>query len=265
MIRKLQGHVCTFLCVAVLCGPSVQAGLFHGHPYQDRHFNLNSTPRTSDSGYSGALVDSGSSFSPNYGNQVRSGSTSESIGGVSKPTLNAILRVWVPDELPVEVNGYPTRPQSLAGIHSNSRVFSLEGLDVDRVSPCDIVIKCIDQLGNTTEYRRALSVIGGGNYEVRFPRDFEPVDEDFSEFEDIQQVPAPVNLGTENWSTPHSRSPDYEEPIETFPNDSELTTGAESIIQPAGQESSPSDDVIEILPGTPPVTKENSQPSKTSK
>ncbi len=193
MVVKLHTKFCASLFVAFQFATNLQAGIFWGHPYQDRYFNYNSTPRYGSSGYSGAQNGPAHGYSSNMemnapSETMHSGLSSGAMVGSHRPSMNAILRVWVPDGLTVEVNGYPTRPQSLAGIHGNSRVFSLEGLDMDRVSPCDIVVKCFDQLGNTLQYRRALSVSGGGNYEVRFPRDFEPMVEHSSEFETVHPM-----------------------------------------------------------------------------
>lgn len=262
MIRKFQFRWCAFLIVVALLEPSVQAGLLWGHPYQDRHFNLNSTPRSGNSnlGYASSSNGSGNGFTSNMempmsADMGRPGLQSGSGNGAHRPTLNAILRVWVPDGLSVEINGYATRLQSLAGINSNSRIFSLEGLDTDRVSPCDIVVQCTDQLGNSIQYRRALSVLGGGNYEVRFPRDFEPIVEQESVMETIHELPESVLSGPAVWDFPNHQLNEHDGQANSVTSDSASVRGSTGSIQPPAHPNLPSEKVIEVLPGNPPLAK----------
>ena len=101
------------------------------------------------------------------------GTAGGSSSGVCRAPKNTILHLWVPDELCVEINGRTTKPQTLAGIHQGSRYFILEGLDANRVSPCEIVVEIWDDHGNSKYLRRSLAVQAGGKYEVRFPDGFQ--------------------------------------------------------------------------------------------
>lgn len=86
---------------------------------------------------------------------------------------NAILKLWVPDDLEVVVNGKVTKSQSLAGKHRNSRIFSLAGLKYEDNS-CEIVI--YEPHGKKAKkYSLDLPVDAGGSYDVRYPRDFKNI------------------------------------------------------------------------------------------
>ena len=178
--------------LVLIIAPATWAGILKGHPYQDQHFNLDGTSRggsgtiaAMSQGVRGDLATSvETSTCPNAtgtGASAGSSGSSGSRGGVCPPVHNAILRLWVPDGITVTINGHPTRPQTLGGIYRNSRIFSLEGLESNRVSECEIVVDMVDEQGGTMldlsgtplRARRGISVQAGGHYEVRFPDGFE--------------------------------------------------------------------------------------------
>ena len=101
------------------------------------------------------------------------GAAGGSGSGACRAPKNTILHLWVPDELCVKINGRTTKPQTLAGIHEGSRFFILEGLEANRVSPCEIVVETWDDHGIFKHLRRSLAVQAGGKYEVRFPDGFQ--------------------------------------------------------------------------------------------
>ncbi|MFG0263050.1 MAG: hypothetical protein ACF788_11715 [Novipirellula sp. JB048] len=73
----------------------------------------------------------------------------------------------------VEINGQPTRQQTLGGIHKNSRIFTLTSLSKKHYSPCKIVVFDYDEMGDPTQYHYNLQVQVGGHYEVAYPQGFE--------------------------------------------------------------------------------------------
>jgi len=185
MLIHLPRFWFAFILGLVCIVPKGDAQVFHvphHQPYQDQHFNLNSTRRTDFGtlpGNSAGYV--GGSTSTMDGAMLRSetmpsGGATCSGNGNCPSSRNAILRLRIPDGFCVEINGQATRPQSLGGIHQNSRIFSLEELEKDRVSPCDIVVDCPDEFGNAMRMVHTLAVQVGGHYEVRFPYGFEQID-----------------------------------------------------------------------------------------
>jgi len=158
---------------------SVQAqGLwaYHHAPYQDQHFNLDST-RRSESGYSTSSESySNSPLMPGsvyLATSVTCGGGEFSKNGNCPRSNNATLRLWIADEMTVEINGQTTKQQMLAGIHQGSRIFSLEALEFDKVSPCDIIVVTCDDFGQPVRLRHSFAVQAGKSYVVRFPAGFE--------------------------------------------------------------------------------------------
>ncbi|MEO9595110.1 hypothetical protein [Rhodopirellula bahusiensis] len=150
--------------VAVTLVSSVQAQVLSHSPYVDPHFNLDSTPRY---GYT--------ETASTGGDTRNAGCTSaEGSHGKNCPRIqNAILQLHLPDGLQVEVNGHATRPQTLAGIHANTRRYSLEGLFTDRVRPTDIVVIEPGDYGVETRYHHSFAAHADETYHVYFPGDFQ--------------------------------------------------------------------------------------------
>lgn len=172
-----------FLVVIAVSPAIAQRVDFHA-PYQDPHFDLHHTPmydygaRTTHSslgtldGFVG-YVDTDLETSTLCNSDVADAS------GRSPrcPKVNnAILQLYIPDGLQVEINGYPTKQQTLGGIHKNSRIYSLDGLSRNRIDQCDIVVTGCDEQGCATKRFHILKVRAGERYEVRYPRDFRGVE-----------------------------------------------------------------------------------------
>ena len=159
---------CRLLWLFFSIGLLVNAPLSNAiHPYQDRHFPLGSTSASSVS-----TAGTHSNCFPSGTGMVAGSGLSSAQGSNCPPVTNAILQLYVPDCLQVVVNGQPTKPQTLGGIHKNSRILSLEGLSQTKVSPCDIVVY-LPRVGET-KYAHSLNVRAGERYEVRFPHNFHP-------------------------------------------------------------------------------------------
>ncbi|QEG00350.1 hypothetical protein Mal15_44200 [Stieleria maiorica] len=148
---------------SISTSPVDAVGFGHFHPYYDQHFNPDSTRRTTLVYLSHAWVSDTAS-----GHCSPVGSRS----GGCPPIDNALLRLHVRDDVQVEINGYQTKPQTLAGIHRNSRFYSLTGLRPDRILPCDIVVIETDMHGNQRHYHHAFGAQAGQVYDIRFPQDF---------------------------------------------------------------------------------------------
>jgi len=88
------------------------------------------------------------------------------------PINNATLRLYVPDGYQVLINNQLTKNQSLGGIHRGSRIFSLEGLQWDRVSHCEIVVMAPIAKDKYKEYHRTIAVHAGQHFTVHFHQGF---------------------------------------------------------------------------------------------
>jgi hypothetical protein len=86
------------------------------------------------------------------------------LGANYPPVTNALLRVWVDDNATVWVNGVRTKPQTLAGIHSGSRIFNLTGLVPGQIQEAVVQV----QLWNAMPQEERKLVQPGGSYVIRF-------------------------------------------------------------------------------------------------
>jgi hypothetical protein len=148
-----------------------------GHPpYQDRFFSLDSRPLN---GTQGGGTQGGAAYSDHFGSGLASAIGAAVPGGGCSGNGNcpvaqtAFLRLWVPDAANVIINGQTTRPQTLGGVHKYSRVFSLEALERNSVSFCEIVVETCDVHGSSQRMRHVIPVQAGERYEVRYPNGFE--------------------------------------------------------------------------------------------
>jgi hypothetical protein len=196
--------------------------VFGGPPYQDRHFNLDSTPRANSSMVANREDGFVTGYTAGSGaGTCSTGTCARSLGGFGSgncpPVQNAILRLWVPDGATVEINGQITRPQMLGGIHRGSRVYSLEGLEANRVSPCDIIVCCFDEVvGIHQRFHRTVAVQSGGYYELQFPDGFEQIGVTQEVTTPMFYDSAPAPSATPAATTPGTNKPE-EVPHRDFP------------------------------------------------
>ena len=180
----------------LLLMPLAEAQLVDHHPpYQDPHFDLHHTPRY-DYGARPMYRDDGAHASCTAGSAscgICNGDGVANVRGSRSPACppldTATLQLWVPDHDQVEINGQPTSPQTLGGIHRNSRIFLLDGLEANQLSPCEIVVTRCDEFGVTTSNRYEFCVAAGQRYRVRYPRGFAPCLDPYPAFVD-GSVPA---------------------------------------------------------------------------
>ncbi len=130
---------------------------FH-HPYQDRF------PSTSI----GNPI-SGVSNTASRG----SGTSACGAGGNGNcpASTTAALTLWVCDDATVCINGQTTKPQTLAGIHSGSRIYNLAGLSNGPLT-ASITVQRHRADGTTENGQTTLTVEAGGKYEVKYHKPF---------------------------------------------------------------------------------------------
>lgn len=209
MLTKSPSVCCSLLALLLLASRADSQFHFHHPPYQDQHFDLHQTPLYH--------YGTGSTYS-DYGSSTTSGANgtatcSSRNGGVDgsdnlacskatgsrspkcPPVDNAILKLWVPDEFQVEVNGQKTKPQTLGGIHRNSRIFTLQGLSANRVSACEISVAVHNEFGETIIYSRSIAVQAGEHCEVRYPDGFDTIPTSFQMPGDLM-MSNPTHQGT---------------------------------------------------------------------
>lgn len=134
-----------------------QAHHFH-HPYQDRF----------PSGSIGNPI-SGATNPTERG----SGATACGAGGSGNCPVSttAALTLWVCDDATVCINGQTTKPQTLAGVHSGSRIYNLAGLNNGPLT-ASITVQLHRADGTTENGETTLTVEAGGKYEVKYPQAF---------------------------------------------------------------------------------------------
>jgi hypothetical protein len=221
----------------VLTLPGISTSVLGDHPYYDRHFNLDSTPRSGSSMVANRADGFVSGYTAGSGTGTcASGTCARSLGGSGggncPPVQNAILRLWVPDGATVEINGHTTRPQTLGGIHQGSRVYSLDGLETNRVSPCDIIVCCFDEMGIHQRFHRSLAVQASGYYQLRFPDGFEQIWLDPVDIlRTLDYPPAPAQ--------PAPAQPVLEQPVLEQPSTEQPSTEQPPTAQPATEPPAP--------------------------
>ena len=264
MLIHLPRFWFAFILGLVCMVPKGDAQVFHGphhQPYQDQHFNLNSTRRTDFGTLSGNSAGYAGGSTSTMDGSVRSetkpsGGSTCSGNGNCPSSRNAILRLRIPDGLGVEINGQTTRAQSLGGIHKNSRIFSLEELVKDRVSPCDIAVDCFDEFGNATRMVHTLAVQAGGHYEVRFPNGFEQIDVQHDsqvfpyEEADLGTMPVvnPPNPGTPQDAPKNSSTQANNTNFQTVTPTERVT--ARPVLEPSVENNEP---LLPRAPNAPPI------------
>ena len=158
------------LCV---CWLSVANAQFRSHaPYQDQLFELDHTPKY----FYGAQPQYGGYYSshPCGCGTVQAGSSAYCGAQVADcpPKTTAHLQLYVDDSMVVKINGQQTKTQFLAGVHRNSRVFTLTGLSAHHDGLCEITILTCDRAGDSVEKTHQLMVRAGQRYVCRYPQDF---------------------------------------------------------------------------------------------
>lgn len=188
---------CVFVLATCAVAASASAEIFGHHaPYQDRHFELDQTPRydygvrPTHGDYYGNVVtrshhgctagecatcrfDGATHVATPAGLHDRDSHGFGSRSPRCPAVDSSILQLYVPDGCQVEVNGYPTKPQTLAGVHRNSRIYRLDGLSQDQFTLCDVVVISCDAYGNQTRSIWQKDVFAGNRYSVRYPQDFQ--------------------------------------------------------------------------------------------
>lgn len=134
-----------------------QAHHFH-HPYQDRF----------PSGSIGNPISSAANPT-----ERGSGATTCGAGGSGNCPVSttAALTLWVCDDATVCINGQTTKPQTLAGVHSGSRIYNLAGLNNGPLT-ASITVQLHRADGTTENGETTLTVEAGGKYEVKYPQAF---------------------------------------------------------------------------------------------
>ncbi|PHS15766.1 MAG: hypothetical protein COA78_04805 [Blastopirellula sp.] len=154
-----------------------QASLEAGHPFRGHWYHDPVHPHVSSlsATRAGTFSSQYSSSSPTTGagSQYISSGTNYIVVPQAQPG-NAILRLFAERDVMVLVNGTVSKQPVSSKYNQTCREFSLNGLSHEQYRGCDIEIhKEMNQ--NLYTYKHSFSVLAGGHYEIRFPRDFTPV------------------------------------------------------------------------------------------